>query len=465
MIKHLARVLLPLISVGLCFLLMQYLDADQHKYLIFLIWIGLTLFINRTLEFILLRCGLKNLTKRIIPRFAMDFLASVIWLISFAVYLKTALDVDLTALVATTSVSVVVLGIALRSLVLDFFAGLTLSMESPYEVGDWIEASRDIVGQVVDMNWRVTRIVTSDNYLVCIPNSKLASASFKNYSKPTRYFRESVSVILDYDITAYQAERLLLSAANKVKEVAEAPKKPTVRIADIEGDGVRWVLKFWVSSYEERDRFKYEIQKNLLKNLYLSAIRPSNRELNVTLLKEDKLRNRNSGMLNFLKMLDIFKALTDQELKRLADSAVREVHIKGRKIVNQGEEGDSFYILAEGLLKVYIRDERGKDQEIARIGPGSCFGEMSLLTGAPRSATVQAEIDSVVYLITRENLLPIMEANAKLVHNLGELLAERQLENETLNKIWELDGHAEGDSLKNAIIRRIFEFFGLSQHQ
>lgn len=462
MIKHIVRVLLPLFFIGFCFLLIKYMDEDQKKYIIFFIWMGLTIFLNRVLEFILLRCGLKNITNRVPPQFVMDFMASVIWLISFAVYLKTALDVDLSALVATTSVSVVVLGIALRSLVLDFFAGLTLSMESPYDVGDWIEASRDTVGKVVDMNWRVTRILTSDNYLVCIPNSKLASASFRNYSKPTRYFRESVSVILDYDITAYQAERLLLSAANKVKEVAEAPGKPSVRIADIEGDGVRWVLKFWVSSYEERDKFKYEIQKNLLKNLYLSGIRPSNKELNITLLKEDKLRNRNSGMLNFLKMLDIFKTLTDQELRRLADSAVREIYMKGRKIVNQGEEGDSFYILAEGLLKVYIRDERGKEQEIARIGPGSCFGEMSLLTGAPRSATVQAEIDSVVYLITKENLLPIMEGNAKLVHNLGELLAERQLENETLNKIWELDVHSESDSLKNAIIRRIFNFFGLS---
>jgi small-conductance mechanosensitive channel/CRP-like cAMP-binding protein len=452
-------ILAPLFLISLLLFLGRELYYENDNYIATLLWIGMTIIVIKLINLVLFQGICRNLAGKKLPRVLLDMVAGIIWIISGAFYLKILFNVDISALLATTSVSVAVLGIALRNLVLDFFSGIMISIESPYQVGDWIAVeNKNIAGKVIEMNWRATRIMTGDNTILFVPNSKLASASFRNFSKPTPYFRDFFSVILAYRIPPIQAERLLLSAAYQVREIAEAPKKPDVKILEFGEEGVKWAVRFWVENYELKDKFKYEIQRNYLTNLRFSCL------LRTTYpgesMKHTDHWSRNAQEALFLlKLVELFETLSDIELERLSESAIRKSYAKGKTIVQQGDSGDSFYILAEGVLTIHEKENGDPDREIARIGPGSCFGEMSLLTGEPRSKTVKAEIESIVYIITREHFRPLMESNERLVNNLGKMLAQRQLANSQITSSTHC-GQAKGETLQRVIMNKILDFFG-----
>jgi CRP-like cAMP-binding protein len=99
----------------------------------------------------------------------------------------------------------------------------------------------------------------------------------------------------------------------------------------------------------------------------------------------------------------------------------------GQHIVEQGAEGSSLYVIAEGLLEVRVRfNEDGEDRSVAKVGPGECFGEMSLLTGAPRSASIVALTDAVIYKIEKIHLEPLLKARPRIAETLVDMLSQRQ---------------------------------------
>jgi CRP-like cAMP-binding protein len=167
-----------------------------------------------------------------------------------------------------------------------------------------------------------------------------------------------------------------------------------------------------------------------------------------------------SELFKLLLRVVEFEALDDQQIWKLAEKAIRQDCSADAVIVRQGETGDSLFILAEGLLTVDIRDPEGREIEVARLEPGACFGEMSLLTGEPRSATIRAATDSVVYEIRKEHLRPFMEKNEAVVKRLSELMADRQLA-EAYKKLVNAITQADGRSMAQDYSNRILEFFEL----
>ena len=166
------------------------------------------------------------------------------------------------------------------------------------------------------------------------------------------------------------------------------------------------------------------------------------------------------GALELLVHTEIFDALDGEQLRELSKQLLERKFPAATVIVRQDDVGSSLFVVAEGALTVSARDPLGTERQINTLGPGECFGEMSLLTGAPRSATVIAETDSVVYEIRREHLRPMMENRAEIVEALSELMAERQL-GDTCRQQYETLRAIEGDSLVRMFSRKIGELFGL----
>jgi CRP/FNR family transcriptional regulator, cyclic AMP receptor protein len=90
----------------------------------------------------------------------------------------------------------------------------------------------------------------------------------------------------------------------------------------------------------------------------------------------------------FLQRVPLLASLSDAQLEALAVGSVRRSFPKGRTIVAEGEPSQSLYILLSGRAKVQRSDAEGKEVILAVLGPGECFGEMSLIDEAPRSASV-----------------------------------------------------------------------------
>ena len=173
------------------------------------------------------------------------------------------------------------IGFALRNLISDVFTGIALGLERPLKIGDWIEFDQGEPGRIVEINWRSSRLVTADEISVVVPNSQLATAAFRNYSTPQKYWRDKFDIVLPYDVTYRQAERILLSAVAQVPNSANVPRKPDVLIGDYLERGTTWRLRYWVPDYSRLAVTRYEIKRNVLRNLYYAGIEVPHTQMDV----------------------------------------------------------------------------------------------------------------------------------------------------------------------------------------
>jgi CRP-like cAMP-binding protein len=126
-----------------------------------------------------------------------------------------------------------------------------------------------------------------------------------------------------------------------------------------------------------------------------------------------------------------FAGCNDAQIDELLTSARRARYGQGESIIGQGHPGDSMFVLLEGSADVLVAAD-GHATRVASLGAGDCFGEMSLLNGEPRSATVVARRDCEVIEIGKVSVAEMLQKSPELLQSLSEILARRRIENEGL---------------------------------
>jgi hypothetical protein len=120
-----------------------------------------------------------------------------------------------------------------------------------------------------------------------------------------------------------------------------------------------------------------------------------------------------------------FEILTAEELARLAGTARPQLFGPLERIIVQGQEGDSLFAVVEGTVEVVLRRETGEEVQLGERTDGTVVGEMSLLTGEPRSATVRAVDGALVYEVGRRQLQPLLAARPELFEALQDAMVAR----------------------------------------
>ena len=379
--------------------------------------------------------------------------AVILAIIAFGIIMVTVFNIPVSGVMTTSGVFIAIVGFALRNMISDLFTGIALGIERPFGYGDWIQLNDGTVGRVVEMNWRSTRLLTREEISVVIPNSELALTTFKNYSKPERAWRDEFDILLSHSVTAHQAERILLSAVSQVPEITAVNKPPEIRITEYNENGTIWQVRFWVPDYASMSRLRYEVQKAVLRNMHYAGLDiPPERVLVQAPTEEDS-----DTRFTFLRGVDLFDELSDDEIRKLMANMNERLHLRDESIVREGDAGDSLFIVKEGLLDVNIGTD-GESITVAHLVPGSFFGEMSLLTGDPRHATVITHVDSVVYEIKQQDFEVILRARPEIARTLSEVLTERQ----SRNRISQQQSTAVIES-ENSLMERILGFFSLNQ--
>lgn len=387
------------------------------------------------------------------PRLTRQVIAVAAWAVNGAILAAGIFEVPLGSLVTTSGMMVAVLGIALKNMISDLFTGLSL----PLKMGDWIEAD-GIVGRVVEVGWRATRMVTSDQVAVIIPNTHLTAKPFRNFSQPDPSFRDSFRVTLPATVTAYQAERNLTAAARQADLTGGLATLPEIRIAGFNDRGVEWELRYFVPDAGQASAVRFRIQRNLLRNLHFSGISLPGKQIQMHPPSPAPAQGVSEEAL-FLGGIDMFDTLTPDELSSIAAHMARRLARAGTPVVRQGEVGDSLFILKEGLLGVGIASD-GIETVVGQIAPGQFFGEMSLLTGAPRGATVMPLVDSMVYEISREILEPVMRNRPEIAELMSRVLVQRQTANAPGMNVRD-QSDAGREPLVRQLLGRISAFFRL----
>jgi small-conductance mechanosensitive channel len=164
-----------------------------------------------------------------------------------------AVDGSVFGAAATSGMLIGVLGFSLRNVVADIFAGIALSLEQSYRIGDWIEIGDGPRGRVLGINWRATRIETRDKVHVVVPNGQIARERLTNFSVPQRHYRQRFQIVIDHSVPAETAKRLLTEAAASAQSIVRDPP-PDARLVAYEPSGLAYVVRYWVpGSAQELD--------------------------------------------------------------------------------------------------------------------------------------------------------------------------------------------------------------------
>ncbi len=366
-----------------------------------------------------------------IPKLLINLTTVVIWLITFVVIVDVVFEKSIVGFVTTSTVVVGVFGIALRDLIDDFLAGIFISFEQSIRIGDWITVGEKYTGMVVEIGSRTTRLVNHDEITMIVPNSKITKSATQNYSQPEPCWRDTITITLGYEVTFDQVRRILLSAVKKVPELAAIPRASHVMLDEYTDRGISWKVLFWVPNYAQRNNMRTKLNRQILRNIHYAG-------LSIPYPKNILLRKQNSDyeidatteVYAVLRRVSLFKSLSEDELQWLSENAVKRIYATEDVLMRQGDSADfSLFILHSGLVEVSINDKK-----IAMLSAGDFFGEMSLLTGAPRLATVTSVVDTFVIKISREIMNRIIQNRPEIANAMSEVLAKRQMANQKISE-------------------------------
>jgi small-conductance mechanosensitive channel/CRP-like cAMP-binding protein len=408
-----------------------------------------------------------------VPRLIKDLFATLIVIIGITVIVGTIFQKPVTGIWATSSVIGFVLGFALRNLILDIFTGLAINVDGSYKIGDWIHVhSRnevEYIGCILEINWRTTCIKTTENNIIVVPNSTIGQAVVTNFSAPDPLSRFELLFHFDFSIPLERCLRVLLAGAKQAigDEGIEGDPEPKVKVNKVTDMSVEYMVRYWIyPAKTSPSRARHLVIQNILHNLSIAEIKLAypKRDIFYSKMPANHIDgNSLKGKIAILSSIELFHNIKQESLNILAESVKILTFNASETVVKIGDEGNSMFVIIEGLLDVYIYNESEHEEvKVNSVYAGQFFGEMALLTGEPRSATIVAVTDVVAYEITYDNMMAVVNYDPEILEIIGQVIAERQMQQKYLLEY--INNKALTEETKNMtdeILRRIKSFFGL----
>ena len=327
-------------------------------------------------------------------------------------------------LLTTSAVGAVVVGFALQDTLGNLFSGLAIQVEKPFKVGQWI-AIGDREGQVQEITWRATKLRTKAGQFLVVPNGIISKEAILNYSEPIIPTRLEVEVGASYMTPPNDVKAALREALANSPFVLTTPL-PDILVREFAGSAINYVVRFWVADYgldqEAQDQVRtniwYTLRRRNIEIPWPIQIEYSREEL--------PLRSEGDVMAAAARLgaVDLFDELPQDVRIALSRSAQEHIYAAGESIVRQGNAGSSMYVVLSGRARVLLEPS---GQEVAIIEPGGIFGEMSMLTGDPRTATVRAIEDVRVLEVTAERFREVVIERPGLVEHVSSVVAARRV--------------------------------------
>lgn len=400
-----------------------------------------------------------------LPRIIRDILQGLIYA-AVAIITLCAAGAEPTSLLATSALLTMVIGLSLQETLGNMFAGLSIQMQRPFEVGDWIQFdSEDTIGRVVEINWRATKVQTMEQVEVIVPNGTLAKAPIRNYTKPSVIVRRSVFVQAPYDVPPGRVHELILSSVADAAGVLAEPA-PSVVTREFKDSGVEYWVRFFINEFHDRDVIAGRVRNRIwyaFNRAGISIPFPIRtvhlHEAEATAQKD--LQFRHARRERILRCVDFIAALPPEALASLIERSRFQRYSNGEVVIRQGDAGDELFIVDRGQVAISRSAGNGDDVELARLGPGEFFGEMSLTTGERRTATVRTQSECELLVVDKAALHEVLERSPELAQTISEIVALRQVALEESAALSERHTDAVVEEKKNVLLGKIRAFFKL----
>ena len=433
-----------------------------QPWLTFIAYLVVSFVILKTLDLLFIEDYLIEKLGKYIPRILRMIILLVGLTLAGLVLLRAVLKVDPLALIALPTIATAVVGFALKDVIARLASGIQLGRM--IHVGDWVTLM-DKEGVVTDLAFDYITIKTRALDYVMLPNDVVSQSKIINHSRPESLCARTVFVEANYAHPPMQVKQILMQSASAVPGVIADPA-PISFVQEFKESGIAYKLKFYLTDYANRERIEgevmayvwYAFQRNGIEIPYPQRVVRMTQAPDLTALRTIELADIEEEFhaIDFLAVLDA------QGLHLLAENAQKRIYLPGELVVREGEPGEEFFVVMEGEADVVIKTG-DQTTPVATLKKRQFFGEMSLLTGAPRSATVQAKSQLTVIVVGKDAMSQVISRNRNLADQFGTILTARQSElattRETVDRAARLRAGAEDGK---SLTARILKFFRLS---
>lgn len=351
------------------------------------------------------------------PTIVQDALVFTIWALVATLVMEEKF-------LTTSAVGAVVAGLALQDTLGNLVSGLALQIEKPFKLGHWI-VSGDWEGEVTEITWRAVKLRTRDGNQVIIPNAELSKSAIVNYSEPASPSRFEFDIGTSYDDPPNRVKAALLEVLAAEPLVLKTPP-PFVRLINFADSSIIYRVHFWIEQLPTdeivTDRVRTAIYYTF-KRRNITIPYPIQIEYGLEMPPAGPSAEEKQRHTELLASSDLFGLLAEDDRQALVEAAAIRVYGRGEIVMRQGDEGDSAFIVASGRVRIAL--DPG-DVEVAVLERGAVVGEMSLLTGEPRTATARALEDATLLEITAGDFRRFVLENPALVDQIGAIVAERR---------------------------------------
>ena len=366
-----------------------------------------------------------------VPKFLGEFVSIAIIVSALLFALQFFYRIQVPGLLAGAGILGIVLGLALQDTLGNIFSGFAIYFGGQFKAGDWLLVEQQRA-QIVEINWRSTRLRTTDDICLDIPNSSITKQMVVNYNYPTNIHGIRLDIGLEYDAPPSQVNKVLIKAALDCPLVLRDPA-PNVYLAEFGNWSVTYQLRFWLDDHANYNPANSQIRTNLWYALRRHNIKipyPIQQEV---WLDRPKPYSEDRDLIRRSIQKAVFApALSSEQLDEIVGSAKIVRFGEGESIICQDDvAAGPMYVIVSGRAEVWVESNRQRTS-VAVLGPDDCIGEISVLTGEKRTATILALEDCFAVEVDKEILAPIISASPELLESLSELLAQRRMSNEGL---------------------------------
>ncbi|MGZ0714296.1 mechanosensitive ion channel domain-containing protein [Pseudomonas palleroniana] len=368
--------------------------------------IGWWLFAARTLTVLLGTVMMQRVGHT--GRLLQDLMGAVIFLIAIIAAMAYVLDLPVKGVLATSGAVAIIVGLALQSTLSDVFSGIVLNTTKPYQLDDWISID-GTEGRVTDIDWRATRLQTSQGSLAVIPNSLAAKAKIINFSRPADMFGLAVSLQVSPHARPQTVIEALERAMLGCRPLLATPV-PSVAFKTSGSGGVEYEISGFVPAMGLKREVRNQLYDLAFRHLQAAGV-------SLLSATESSAPSLVSGARALLERSPIFSTLRQEEKDTFSQNMVLQSFRSGEMILPAGEVSDHLFIVASGVVSVMLAKD-GHPFEAGRMGPGEVIGEAGILSDQSVPADFLAKSYCTLYRVEKEYLKPCLDAR----HDISEAM-------------------------------------------
>ncbi|BDU70561.1 hypothetical protein GETHOR_26620 [Geothrix oryzae] len=432
-----AWVLLGLLLLAAAFVLPRTSSHPIiHRAADVILWSVLAYGAIRLVSFLLLD-PLLSQRKTATPGFARDLLVVVLYLVAAGGILRQVLQVSLGQLLGTGAIAAAVVGLSLQEVLGNLFAGISLHLDPAFQVGDWVEITgtlrggpgrETLIGQVESMTWRTVQLRTENGDMDILPNRAIAQAVVTNLYVPSGLHRRTAKVIVEPRPDLHAALEHLTRALAGLPHPAQHRPEVVVHSSDLGGAVLE--MRFWALGFRHGRQAAFQATRLAATVLPREGFRLMGPHGPTPLVARQEPLPEPALMHDLVRQL----GLPDHWAEDLRGHLRLRALAPGEGVIREGDPGHSLFAVHRGTLQVVRAEERLEPytgifwKPLAELGPGQWFGEASLLTGAPRNATVVALTEAEVAELPKEAFEASLKREPELLERLLDLIEHRALD-------------------------------------